>query len=1180
VGQHSYPGDFIGYRRDLEYDEAHKGEPGGKLPRPLACGLSYNAFGADPVQAFVDPPEWMDGAKPIQLEIGPYTACTWCFERMYSDDVKAPEDSRASWDHNKRFESARQYFSQFKPGKSLVFYSVGYSNPFSEEEKDKYVVVGVSRIKSVGDFFYFDSASEKIRKQYANGVMWQKPITSCYPSEGVRIPLEKYMNAPEILSKITLVPENSSVLKFASREVTDDDAIELVLRFIEIVNVLIEIGDETENWHLRLEWLNGLLGELWKTRGPYPGIPAVLNILGLNAVSGEYVSLTKIDDMKDYYSKIRDVISGTGCQIGEKQYTEKELGKIRRNFKLMDDDAQTLLLDIFPRIDLKEQQMRSILDDKRGNVSISSPLEKIIKNPYIIFEQYVGYDADDVIPFYKIDNGILPSPEFGLRDINELDAGAPERFRALCVDELNKIAAHSFGKAQSIINGINLRLERMADWKKYNYTFKSLKEDFDILSEALHIREDKNDEKYLYLKTVYDNERIIEKELRRLADLPDISLKKHISEEKFRKELINETSKLLYFAKDEYERIIERQAKICMQIFNKPLSVLSGAAGTGKTTVIGSIIKNIRNIHGQNTEVLILTPTGKASERVKKQTSEKSSTIHSFLAKYGWINDNFTFRQRGAKVPDVNTIIIDECSMIDLNLFAVLIRAINWNGVQRLILIGDPNQLPPIGRGRVFADTIDWLKSEYPDNIGVLTENIRQLRNTVEGNGTGILRLADVFIQEKQHDNEELKVKKEELFGDFDEEVDKDLSVYFWKDKDELEDFMKNKLTAYMEKEIGKSCDEAGGIDKLWRATLTDKEEKRLQPERIQFISPYKGDFYGTLSINLFAQKLLNGNLYKQYSIDNIRVYDKVIQIKNRTPSNPAFAYNCSSKKTEAVEIYNGEIGFAGIHTLDKDDFKAINGKRKLQRIERFQVQFSGSTRKDYLYNYGKNLEKDSNGHFIRKQPPEENLELAYAISVHKAQGSEFDAVFIVLPNRDSHLLSMELLYTAITRAQKKVFLLVQDDLGTLLRLCRVEKSAVRRINSSVFNFNPLAEDFLYFNTWYKEGKKLATLTEYLVRSKSEVIIANLLFHDEIPFEYETPLYAPDGSMYLPDFTVSFRGEKYYWEHVGMLHDSAYKNHWEEKKAWYDKHFPNRLITTCESNDLTKNAQNIINKYK
>lgn len=57
------------------------------------------------------------------------------------------------------------------------------------------------------------------------------------------------------------------------------------------------------------------------------------------------------------------------------------------------------------------------------------------ENPYIIFEQYVGFDSDDAIPFYKIDNGVIPSPEYGLEEI--LDNGSTERLRAYCVDEMN-----------------------------------------------------------------------------------------------------------------------------------------------------------------------------------------------------------------------------------------------------------------------------------------------------------------------------------------------------------------------------------------------------------------------------------------------------------------------------------------------------------------------------------------------------------------------------------------------------------------------------------------------------------------------------------------------------------------------------------------------------------------------
>ena len=109
-----------------------------------------------------------------------------------------------------------------------------------------------------------------------------------------------------------------------------------------------------------------------------------------------------------------------------------------------------------------------------------------------------------------------------------------------------------------------------------------------------------------------------------------------------------------------------------------------------------------------------MAPTGKASERIKEKTGKAATTIHSFLASRGWLNDNFSLKKAGGTVDEnISTLIIDECSMLDLSLFATLFRAINWNSIQRLILVGDPNQLPPIGKGKVFSEIIEWLRKNY-----------------------------------------------------------------------------------------------------------------------------------------------------------------------------------------------------------------------------------------------------------------------------------------------------------------------------------------------------------------------------------------------------------------------------------------------------------------------------------
>ena len=102
--------------------------------------------------------------------------------------------------------------------------------------------------------------------------------------------------------------------------------------------------------------------------------------------------------------------------------------------------------------------------------------------------------------------------------------------------------------------------------------------------------------------------------------------------------------------------------------------------------------------------------------------------------------------------------------------------------------------------------------------------------------------------------------------------------------------------------------------------------------------------------------------------------------------------------------------------------------------------------------------------------------------------------------------------------------LLIEEDISPLTDLRRPEKSHLLVINSSLFKFVPVSEDLLNMAEWYEEGKIHRALADIMVRSKSEVIIANLLFDRDIPFRYEIPLFAPDGTFYLPDFTITWRG--------------------------------------------------------
>lgn len=130
----------------------------------------------------------------------------------------------------------------------------------------------------------------------------------------------------------------------------------------------------------------------------------------------------------------------------------------------------------------------------------------------------------------------------------------------------------------------------------------------------------------------------------------------------------------------------------------------------------------------------------------------------------------------------------------------------------------------------------------------------------------------------------------------------------------------------------------------------------------------------------------------------------------------------------------------------------------------------------------------------------------------------------------------------------------------------------------NTFQFHMQVGEYLGIDEFrYKRIHK--TLSGDLVRSKSEVIVANILFDNHIPFEYEKMLYAPDGSCFLPDFTINWKGIEYYWEHLGLLDEEQYSRGWKVKGQWYDTHFPGRLITTRESATLSKESELFIAKF-
>jgi exodeoxyribonuclease V alpha subunit len=655
----------------------------------------------------------------------------------------------------------------------------------------------------------------------------------------------------------------------------------------------------------------------------------------------------------------------------------------------------------------------------------------------------------------------------------------------------------------------------------------------------------------VYLKSAFEDERLIEATLRELASRPDIDLRRPVTATDWLSWVVKANSPLAMKAATEYAEATQEQAEVCERLFRRPLSVVTGPAGTGKTTVIEALIRAVRRSEGEGASLLVLAPTGKATDRAR-EVFEKASlhqietvTVHSFLASNGWLNDNLTFKRMGGKRAAIGTLVLDEASMLDLELAAALFRAIDWQHIRRLILVGDAGQLPPIGRGRVFADLIKWVSAENAENLGCLKRNLRQLLNKVQNQGTTIVALSELFIIDDEDksatgthastrpDQEEL-IERIHSGG----AVDRDLDVIYWSEPESLAEI----LIRAVESRMTSGVKAEKQPYQIWREALAEN------PMAHQILTPHRGELHGVEALNEVCQaRIAKFVIDRIGAVDGITLSDKVIQVRNRPKSNPIWAYNASKREKVKVEVFNGEMGT--VQSFGFESSKLWNTVKTGYgpRLRRFAVQF---TRKPGItVGYGRDVPHDKK--YTRTESVEDNLELAYAVSIHKAQGSEFANTFVIIPSSAKKPVSAELVYTALTRASHHCTLLLQRDITSLLDARRRENAQTPQINSFLFSLHVAKDALTQRRSWYEAGKIHEALSGDMLRSKSEVIIANMLHERRIPFRYELPLFAGDGTMRLPDFTLTWGGKTYFWEHLGRLDLIDYAEEWQRKQTWW-----------------------------
>ncbi len=371
------------------------------------------------------------------------------------------------------------------------------------------------------------------------------------------------------------------------------------------------------------------------------------------------------------------------------------------------------------------------------------------------------------------------------------------------------------------------------------------------------------------------------------------------------------------------------------------LLLITGGPGTGKTTILNGIL----SLYSQmGLKCLLSAPTGRAAKRLSEVTGQDASTIHRLLeATVDPHTGNMFFVRDESNPLRADAVIVDEMSMVDIQLLCNLLQAVPEKC--RLILVGDPDQLPPVGPGFPFSD---MLRSRMLPSVR-LTEIFRQAQKSL-------------IVTNAHRVNQGQMPELRDVRGDF----------FF--------------LPAKTEEAVGQI------ITGLCTQRLP--QNMGISPDQIQVLSPTKKGAAGTVYLNKLLQANLNppAPAKKERQLGEIifREGDRVMQIRN----NYDILWKKTDGSTAGAGVFNGDIGV--IQKIDPS-------------TELLTVLFDD---REVEYDF----------------PQLNELELAYAMTVHKSQGSEYRAVVISAWNGSSYLLNRSVLYTAITRARELLIIVGRQE--------------------------------------------------------------------------------------------------------------------------------------------------------
>jgi len=1102
--------------------------------------------------------------KPTRIKVEPYSTFAVPFLWMLREQQgqidnslpqPLPSDEEPPFHSAWVFSKTRQealcelFFGRLTPGKSLVFFYTKSGHPLGEAISR--LVVGVGTIDSISGLLRYESSTASTYP------LWDRKFRhSIRPDrhEGFVIPYHDYLEPTgdaeedatrrDRLREIAVIPELSqtAAFSFAGELGTADVALSTLVKCLDAVRKVREHGIAKGPWERREEWLNQKIAETWKERGVFPGTGAALEALGMRLGTSlvlELFSRRILKPTDDPWPVLDRLLRGG---TPPQRVYAADLKVVGPLWTSMPDDRRSLL-KLISRLALSTAQAVRWFDPARRNKATRTTVDDraILENPYRMVETDLGDRDDHPVSLGVVDRGLMPDATVAAaHPVPEpsavgsvLDA---RRVRAAFVSVLRRASENGdalLSESESCTSLSKLDLTHPcvvpADWLAASASF--------LDKEIRRVEIVKNPEEgssiaCLQLSDLHQCEQKLTSILgkRCATALPSFG-------EKWRDllvEAVNEGGGQIDPKNPRHDAALKEQAEALERITTRKLGTLVGRAGTGKTTVLGTLLKSGQL---QQNGVLFLAPTGKARVRLSQKANAKAMTVAQFLFGLGRYDG---WRQRPLFVGKEQyrkekTVVIDECSMLTVDDLYAVLMALDLAHVQRLILVGDPNQLPPIGVGRPFADLVAHLDTCEDERTAALARLTVELR-TKAGAPSDSLKLASWYTREAQPIDADRVLSDLELGQPFN-----DLTIRFWETPDDLkrafeEEFV-TRFGLHDASDVVGFNQKALGLTPEGWVPFDDHDGA----ERFQILSPVRLHSYGIHDINRWIQRKFRAKQLESarqpwgLSLGDEEIVwgDKVILVRNGKRD------GWNGKKKQKVEDYlaNGEIGVAA--SAKARCLNVALTKRPDVRYGFFPSQFGGDGAP---------------------------LELAYALTVHKAQGSEFGVVFVVLPKR-TRLLSRELLYTALTRAQQHLVLLIEGkDATGLYDLTRPERSETARRNTNMFAaaVREQADDVPYAAHLVHRARNGG-----MVRSKSELVIANHLFDVGLQYVYERPLEGTKSPGRLrPDFSfITDAGDVIIWEHLGMLDRDDYRRGWDWKRNWYENNgfkIGENLFTTQE----------------